>query len=100
LACQTNATPETIQFLLNQYRAGAEFRGKHSGSLPLHIAAKNGCDPKVLDLLVEAYPEATNVKCYAGKTPVAYDSSKHLLDTSASSATVAAETVAAETVAH
>ncbi|KAI2499432.1 hypothetical protein MHU86_15077 [Fragilaria crotonensis] len=86
--------------LMDQYRAGAEYRGKHSGALPLHIAAKNGCHSKVLDLLVEAYPEATHMKCYAGKTPLAYDASHHLMDLMTTSNTTTTTTTGAAAMAH
>ena len=81
LACsQRKAWPDSIQFLVQVYRDGAKFRGKHSGALPLHIAAKNGCAPQVLDILVEAYPAAMTMKNNAGETPVANDASHYLLE--------------------
>lgn len=39
------------------------------GSLPLHIASRNGCDAEILKLLFEAYPEALERKNSNGDTP-------------------------------
>ena len=40
------------------------------GSLPLHIASRNGCDAEILKLLFEAYPEALEKKNSTGDTPM------------------------------
>ena len=39
------------------------------GSLPLHIASRNGCDSEILKMLFEAYPEALERKNSMGATP-------------------------------
>ena len=40
------------------------------GSLPLHIASRNGCDVEILKLLFEAFPEALEKKNSTGDTPM------------------------------
>lgn len=40
------------------------------GSLPLHIASRNGCDAEILKLLFEAHPEALEKKNSSGDTPI------------------------------
>lgn len=44
--------------------------GKKCGSLPLHIASRNGCDAEILKMLFEAYPPALEMKNMAGDTPL------------------------------
>jgi len=44
--------------------------GKMCGSLPLHIASRNGCDSEILKMLFEAYPEALEKKNSMGDTPL------------------------------
>lgn len=39
------------------------------GSLPLHLATRNGCDSEILTMLFEAYPEALDKKNSLGDTP-------------------------------
>lgn len=43
--------------------------GKKCGSLPLHIASRNGCDAEILKMLFEAYPRALETKNSSGETP-------------------------------
>lgn len=43
--------------------------GKICGSLPLHLATRNGCDSEILTMLFEAYPEALDKKNSLGDTP-------------------------------
>ncbi len=43
--------------------------GKICGSLPLHLATRNGCDSEILKMLFEAYPEALKKKNSLGDTP-------------------------------
>jgi hypothetical protein len=43
--------------------------GKLCGSLPLHLATRNGCDSEILKMLFEAYPGALDKKNSMGDTP-------------------------------
>jgi len=55
---------------LEYYPEAAKIGGKKCGSLPLHIASRNGCDAEILKMLFEAYPPALEMKNMAGDTPL------------------------------
>ena len=54
------------------------------GSLPLHIASRNGCDAEILKMLFEAYPEALEKTNSVGETPWAsgagHGASQHCIE--------------------
>ncbi len=93
LACHKDATPGAVRVLLEFYPEAVKVRciclfllmclvgthgivlyvikigGKCCGSLPLHIASRNGCNAEILKMLFEVYPEALEKKDSSGATP-------------------------------
>ncbi|GFH51900.1 hypothetical protein CTEN210_08376 [Chaetoceros tenuissimus] len=60
---------DTVQFLLEKYKAGAEARTRGCKSLPLHLAARYGCPMDVIQVLVDAYPQSLRERNLHGETP-------------------------------
>jgi ankyrin repeat protein len=59
LACSNpTVSSDVVQFLLEENRAAAQFRGKLCGSLPFQVALRSGCNPEILEMLSRAYPQA------------------------------------------
>jgi len=70
LAAQYQATAEAVKTLLWAYYAGAKEFVKSSGSLPLHFAAGHQSSDAVVQVLLEAYPDACRVKDLNGALPL------------------------------